>query len=111
MGGRHRPARRRRSRAIPAASGLSAIAAGLAVLAVLAGSWGAYRLLAKPLCGQQVRLAVAAAAEIAPVVEQTAGDAANTDLRAQGVWVSVDVTPADPADVAAHLPRLHQAAL
>src|SRR5690349_11238960 len=107
MGGRHRPSRRRRGRALPAASGLSAVAAGLAVLAVLAGSWGAYRLLAKPLCGQQVRLAVAAAAEIAPVVEETAGDA-NTDLRANGVCVSVDVTVADPADVAAAIAGRHQ---
>jgi Ca-activated chloride channel family protein len=111
MGGRHRPQRRRRSRAVPAASGLSAVAAGLAVLAVLAGSWGAYRLLAKPLCGQQVRLAVAAAAEIAPVVQQTVDDAANTDLRANGVCVSVDVTAAEPADVAAAVAGRHQAAL
>jgi hypothetical protein len=77
----------------------------------LAGSWGAYQLLARPRCGQQTRLSVAAAPEIAPAIRQAADAATGDDLRFDGGCVSVDVTPADPADVAAAIAGRHQLVL
>jgi Ca-activated chloride channel family protein len=110
MEGRHRPMRRRRRR-LPAAGALSAVAAGMAVLAVLAGSWGGYRLLAKPACGEQIRLSIAAVPEIAPAVRETAKATAHGDLRNDEKCVAVDVVAADPADVAAAIASRHQATL
>jgi hypothetical protein len=69
----------------------------VAVLVVLTGSWGAYRALTNSLCRNRTQLSVAAAPEIAPVVRETVAK----ELRLPNTCVSVDVTAADPADVAA----------
>jgi Ca-activated chloride channel homolog len=84
------------------------IAAGAAVLAVLAASWGGYRLLASPSCAGTVRLTVAASADIAPAVQATAKQWVDTNPRIHGSCVSVDVDAADSADVAAAIAGAHQ---
>src|SRR6266699_3487649 len=52
---------RRRSRV-----GLGVVAAGAAVLAVVAAGFGGYRLLSHPSCAGQIQLAVTVAPEIDP---------------------------------------------
>jgi hypothetical protein len=90
---------------------VSAVAAGVAVLVVLTGSWGAYRALTASLCGNRIQLSIAAAPEIAPVVRETAANGAGAQLRVAGTCVSVEVAPTDPADVAAAVASRHGSSL
>jgi Ca-activated chloride channel family protein len=90
--GRHRPRRGPRT-------GLQVFTA-VAVLAVLAGGWGGYRLLTRASCSGQVPLVVAAAPEIAPVVQDAAARWTAAGPSVRGRCITVDVSPADPADVA-----------
>jgi hypothetical protein len=90
---------------------LSIAAAGVAVLVVLTGSWGVYRALTASLCGQRIEVSITAAPEIAPAVRETAAKATGTELRLGDKCVSVDVTAADPADVAAAVAGHHQSSL
>jgi Ca-activated chloride channel homolog len=78
--------------------GLVAGLVSVVLLAALAG-WGGYRLLSTPSCGSRLSLAIAAAPEIAPAVRATAGDWSNNPQN--GTCISVTVTDAEPADVAA----------
>ena len=90
MTGRHRNPR--------PSLGVVAGLVSVVLLAALAG-WGGYRLLSTPSCASRLSLAVAAAPEIAPAVRATAGEWSTTPVN--GTCVSVTVTEAEPADVAA----------
>jgi len=81
--------------------GFRAVGVAVAVVLIVSGSWLTYHVVASPGCDNTLHLSVAAAPEIAPVVQQEA--TAWTDARPQvnGRCIAVDVTSADPADVAA----------
>jgi hypothetical protein len=83
-----------------ASKGLRVVAAALAVLVVLAGSWYAYAKVSKPGCGSPVRLSVAAAPELAPALQAQAGEWAS-GARVSGNCVAVDVIAVESADIAA----------
>jgi hypothetical protein len=68
------------------------------LIAAVAG-WGGYRFISQHSCGTRVPLTVAAAPEIAPVVETMAGRWATG--RSAATCVSVTVFRVEPADVAA----------
>jgi hypothetical protein len=98
---------RHRNQGIPR-TGLRTLAAALAVLGAVATGWGGYRLLvAHTACGSTLHLTVAAAPEIAPVVQATADKWAKSQPAQAGRCVAVDVTAADPADVAAAIAGQH----
>ncbi|GAA5192894.1 substrate-binding and VWA domain-containing protein [Rugosimonospora acidiphila] len=79
---------------------------GFVVLVVAAGlGWGGYRFVNRASCGSHITLRVAAAPEIAPVVRSTAS--AWSEHQDSGTCVTVTVTGAEPADVAAAI--AHQA--
>ena len=52
-------------------NGLRMVAAGAAVLTVVAASWGGYKLVSQPSCADQIRLSIVAAPEIEPAVRAT----------------------------------------
>jgi Ca-activated chloride channel homolog len=89
-------------------SGLWVVAAGAAVLAIIAGSLGGYRLIAGASCGNPLNLTVAAAPDVAPAVRATAQQWVDTKPRIDGNCVTVQVDAADPADVAAAIAGQHQ---
>lgn len=89
-------------------SGLWVVAAGAAVLAIIAGSLGGYRLIAGASCGNPLNLTVAAAPDVAPAVRATAQQWVDTKPRIDGNCVTVHVDAADPADVAAAIAGQHQ---
>jgi Ca-activated chloride channel family protein len=80
---------------------LRATAVAIAMVLVAGGVWAGYRQLSKPACSGQVQLSVAAAPEIAPAVKATAAKWVASGARADGQCVTVDVTAAEPVDVAA----------
>jgi Ca-activated chloride channel family protein len=94
-----------------ASSGLRAVAASAAVLAIIAASWGGYRLFASPSCSSTVRLTVGAAREIVPAVQSAATQWLDTTPKVNGKCVAVDVAAAEPADVAAAIAGQHRAVL
>jgi Ca-activated chloride channel homolog len=96
---------RRRSRVGPG------VAAGVAVLAVVAAGFGGYRLLSHPSCAGQIQLAVTVAPEIDPAVRATVQQWTATKPRVNGKCVAVQVDAADPADVAAAVAGRHKATL
>jgi hypothetical protein len=74
--------------------------AGFVVLVAAVGvGWGGYRLVNRPSCSSHITLHVAAAPEIAPVIESTAHTWSNNQK--SGTCVNVAVAASDPADVAA----------
>jgi hypothetical protein len=79
--------------------GIIAGSVALVLVAVLAG-WGGYKLLSHPSsgCGARVSVNVAAAPEIAPVIQAMADQ---WTTQSGGSCYAVTVTSADPADVAA----------
>jgi hypothetical protein len=81
------------------------------VLAIIAASWGGYRLFASPSCSNTVRLSVGAAREIVPAVQSTAAQWLETKPTVNGKCVAVDVAAIDPADVAAAIAGQHKAVL
>jgi Ca-activated chloride channel family protein len=93
--------------------GLRAVAAAAAVLAVIAASWGGYRLFASPSCSSTntVRLTVAATREIVPAVQGAAKQWVDTTPKVNGKCVAVDVAAAESADVAAAVAAQHNGAL
>ena len=81
---------------------LAAVAATAGVLVVvLTGAWFGYRELIQPSCSGEIRLAVAAASEIAPAVDAAAPQWVKDGAAVAGTCVRVDVTASDPVDVAA----------
>jgi Ca-activated chloride channel family protein len=88
------------------------VAAAAALLAVVAGGYGGYRLLShQPSCTGQTRLTVGAAPEIEPAVRAMTQRWTSTKPRVDGKCVAVEVTAADPADVAAAIAGQHAATL
>ena len=90
MTGRHRNPR--------PSLGIIAGAVAVVVLAALVG-WGGYRLFSHTSCGSHVAINVAAAPEIAPVIQATADRW--TAHQTSGTCSTVTVTAIDPPDVAA----------
>ena len=103
MPGRHRMGNR--------SGAAGAIAAALALIVVVGGSYYGYRSLAEPACSGEARLTVAAAPEIAPAIEDAAGAWVDGGAEADGICVAVDVTDNDPVDVAAVVAGRHGVSL
>ncbi|MEJ3744642.1 substrate-binding domain-containing protein [Actinomycetes bacterium KLBMP 9797] len=82
--------------------GAGAIAAAVALLIVVGGSWFGYRELSGNRCTGEVKLAVAAPAEVAPAVRATADS-----WRNDGSCVAVDVTEVNPVDMTAAVAAEH----
>jgi Ca-activated chloride channel homolog len=101
-----RSARRRRT-----PGGLVAAVAATTVLVVAVGGWSGYRLLSQPACGDQIRLPIAAASDIEPVVRARAEQWTATKPRVNGRCVAVTVAATDPADIAAAVAGQHQGTL
>jgi len=83
----------------------------MALVVVLAGGWLGYQRFARPACGGEVRLSVAAAPEIAPAVRDAAEQWRADGAAVGGTCVVVDVTAADSVDVAAVVAGQHGVAL
>jgi Ca-activated chloride channel homolog len=79
----------------------------VALVVVVAGAWVGLRQLTEPACSGQVRVTVAAAAEIAPAVQAAAAQWSGGGAEVDNVCVAVDVTAAEPADVAAAVAGRH----
>ncbi|HEX6497629.1 MAG TPA: substrate-binding domain-containing protein [Micromonosporaceae bacterium] len=94
MPGRHRNQRASRNARLT-------IATVVALAAVVVAGWGGYRLLTGSGCGGRLPLAVAAAPDIAPAVEAAANRWTEGGAAVDGTCVTVTVTAADPAEVAA----------
>jgi Ca-activated chloride channel family protein len=73
----------------------------MALVVVVGGAWAGYRQLSEPNCSGDVRLAVAAAPEIAPAVRAAAEEWTGDGAAAEGTCVSVQVEAAAPVEVAA----------
>ncbi|GLY24906.1 VWA domain-containing protein [Micromonospora sp. NBRC 101691] len=87
--------------------GAGAVASATALVVVVAGSWFGYRQLARPGCSGQVELTVAAAPEIAPVVQAAAAQWADGGAAAGGTCVTVQVSAQEPVEVAAAVAGKH----
>ncbi|MEV0326552.1 VWA domain-containing protein [Micromonospora echinospora] len=87
--------------------GASAVASATALVVVVAGSWFGYRQLARPGCSGQVELTVAAAPEIAPVVQAAAAQWADEGAAAGGTCITVQVSAQEPVEVAAAVAGKH----
>ncbi|HEU4422742.1 MAG TPA: substrate-binding domain-containing protein [Pilimelia sp.] len=92
-------------------NGLRMVAAGAAVLTVVAASWGGYKLVSQPSCADQIRLSIVAAPEIEPAVRATTQEWTAAEPRINDRCVAVDVSAAAPADVAAAIAGQHRATL
>ncbi|MFI6824948.1 substrate-binding domain-containing protein [Micromonospora sp. NPDC050187] len=87
--------------------GAGAVASATALVVVVAGAWFGYRQLARPGCSGQVELTVAAAPEIAPVVQAAAGQWEAEGAAAGGTCITVQVSAQDPVEVAAAVAGKH----
>jgi hypothetical protein len=83
----------------------------MAIVVVLAGSYLGYQRLSDSGCSGSVRLNVAAAAEIAPAVEQTAQKWIQDGASVNGTCVAVTVTAINPANMAAAVAGEHKVTL
>lgn len=83
----------------------------MALFIVVAGGWFGYQRLAASGCSGEVRFSIAAAPEIAPAIQSAAEEWAANGGRVDGRCVAVDVTQADPAEVAAAVATKHGVAL
>jgi hypothetical protein len=88
-----------------------AVAAALALIVVVGGSYYGYRRLSEPTCSGEARLTVSAAPEIAPAIKAAAGAWVDGGAEAGGICVAVDVTESDPVDVAAVVAGRHGVSL
>ena len=88
-----------------------AVAAALALIVVVGGSYYGYRRLSEPTCSGEARLTVSAAPEIAPAIKAAAGAWVDGGAEADGICVAVDVTESDPVDVAAVVAGRHGVSL
>ncbi|MGK5742440.1 substrate-binding domain-containing protein [Micromonospora sp. URMC 103] len=101
--GRHRM----RSKIRGAAAALSVVA----LVVVAAGSWYGYRELVQPSCSGKTELSVAVASELAPAVDAAASQWVEDGAAVGGTCIAVNVTAADPVDVAAVVAAKHGAVL
>ncbi len=98
VSGRHRNRRKQPFGAGAIAAGVALTVAAIAGVVVVA-----YQFVAKPGCSGSAPLKVAAAAEIAPAIKQAAATLAARKVEVDGACVQIEVTAADPADIAAAL--------
>ncbi|MCI4062344.1 substrate-binding and VWA domain-containing protein [Micromonospora sp. R77] len=91
--------------------GAGAAATATALVAVVAGSWFGYQQLAGPSCSGQIQLSVATAPEIAPAVKAAADQWVADGAAVGGTCLAVNVTAAEPVDVAAAVATKHGATL
>ncbi|HEU4423808.1 MAG TPA: VWA domain-containing protein [Pilimelia sp.] len=103
MPGRHRFHRRYR--------GAGTTAAAVALIVVAVGAWVGLRQLAQPACSGQVRLTVAASADIAPALQAAAAQWSGGGAEVDNVCVAVDVANTEPADIAAAVASRHGVSL
>lgn len=87
--------------------GAGAVASATALVVVVSGAWFGYQRLAQPGCSGQVELTVAAAPEVAPAVQAAAGRWVDRSAAVGGTCIAVDVSAADPAEVAAAVAGKH----
>ncbi|MCW6006528.1 substrate-binding and VWA domain-containing protein [Micromonospora sp. CPCC 205371] len=87
--------------------GAGAIAAAVALVVVVGGSWFGYQELAGNRCSGEVKLAVAAPVEIAPAVRSTADKWADEGGDVDGTCVIVSVAEVNPVDMAAAVAADH----
>lgn len=79
----------------------------MAVVVVVAGAWFGYQQLARSTCSGEVRLTLAAEAEIAPAVQAAAGQWVRDGAAVDGVCVAVETVATDAVDVAAAVASQH----
>ncbi|MEV0733463.1 substrate-binding domain-containing protein [Polymorphospora sp. NPDC050346] len=79
----------------------------MALVVVAAGGWFAYRTVLGADCSGRVPLNVAAAPEIAPVIEAAAAEWVEDGAAVDGTCVAVTVSGTDSVDVAAAVAGLH----
>ncbi|MEU0151863.1 VWA domain-containing protein [Micromonospora fulviviridis] len=91
--------------------GAGAVAAATALAVVVAGSWFGYRQLAGPSCSGQIELSLAAAPEIAPAVRGAADQWVADGAAVGDTCIAVNVSAAEPVDVAAAVASKHGATL
>jgi hypothetical protein len=102
---------RHRTISSPAIKGLRVVAAAVAVLIVLGGSYYAYGKVAKPGCSDAaVRLSMAVAPELVQVVQAQAVSWTQS-ARVNGSCVAIDITGADSADIASAIAGQSKTAL
>jgi Ca-activated chloride channel family protein len=83
----------------------------MAIVVVIAGTWLGYQQLSDKGCTGQIKLAVAAATEIAPAIDQAAQQWVSDGANVRGTCVAVNVTPINPATMAAAIAREHKVQL
>jgi Ca-activated chloride channel family protein len=91
--------------------GAGAIAAAMALVVVVGGSWFGYRELAGSRCTGEVKLSVAAAPEIAPAVRSTVESWSVEGGSVDGTCVAVDVSEVNSVDLAAVIAAEHNVGL
>lgn len=82
-----------------------------ALVVVAAGGWFGYQRWIGSTCSGELRLAVAAAPEIAPAVRTAADQLVSDGAQVDGLCVAVDVTAAEPVEVAAAVAGQHGVSL
>ncbi|SCL41565.1 von Willebrand factor type A domain-containing protein [Micromonospora pallida] len=87
--------------------GAGAVASATALAVVATGAWFGYREFTGPACSGQVKLTVAAAPEIAPVVQAAAGRWVAEGAAVDGTCVAVEVSTQEPVEVAAAVAGKH----
>jgi Ca-activated chloride channel homolog len=83
----------------------------MAIVVVIAGTWLGYQQLSDKGCTGQIKLAVAAATEIAPAIDQAAQQWVTNGANVRGTCVAVSVTPINSATMAAAVAREHKVQL
>ncbi|MER7458452.1 substrate-binding domain-containing protein [Micromonospora sp. NPDC126480] len=86
-------------------------AAAVGVLVVTAGGYFGYRQLAGPDCSGRIELSVAVASELAPAVDTAASEWEKEGAAVGGTCIEVNVTAAEPVEVAATVAAKHGAIL
>ncbi|MFC0503088.1 substrate-binding domain-containing protein [Micromonospora costi] len=91
--------------------GAAAAASAVALVVVATGTWFGYRELVKPSCSGEIELSVAVASELAPAVDAAASQWVEDGAAVGGTCIAVNVSAADPVDVAAVVAAKHGALL
>ncbi|GAA1865187.1 substrate-binding domain-containing protein [Asanoa iriomotensis] len=91
--------------------GAGVIAAAMALVLVSTGVYFGYRQVSRPGCAGEAKLTVAAAAEIAPAIEEAAKSWVDGGAQADGVCVKVEVAAQESVDVAAVVAGKHGVAI
>ena len=106
----HRPVPGRHRRSFNLKT-ISIVGAALAIVVVLSGVYVGYQQVSGKKCSGQTKVTVAAAAEIAPAIEQTAQQWIADGAAVGGTCVAVDVSAINPATEAAAIAGQHKVTL